>query len=400
MSSTNWNGHVASIAGAVPALSRRTVLAGAGLGASALLLAACSTSAIGRPEAAVDKSETQKSLRFDSRETYRNTVGEDFPLLGAFSDASGISVTYTNAVSDDNLYYQKVKGQLKLGQDIGADAVVLADWMAARWIRLGYVQRLDHGNIPNIGSLRPRFKDADGDPGRKGSLPWRSGFTGIAWNKAALPDGLTSVSDLWQPALRGKVALMSAMRDTLGLIMLDQGVDIESQDWSDTEFSAAVEALRVQLANGQLSGIKGNKYKDDLVSGAAVAAIARAGDILQLNEESGDQWGFALPAKGGVLWSDNVVIPIGSTHHANVEALINYYFEPVNAVQVAAATNFVSPVDTRQLEIDRLDPAVASNRMVFPTPVTFESARTFRTLDQGEEQRYMAQYQTILLSAS
>jgi spermidine/putrescine transport system substrate-binding protein len=189
------------------------------------------------------------------------------------------------------------------------------------------------------------------------------------------------------------------MRDTLGLIMLDQGVDIESPDWSDAEFSAAVEALRVQLADGQLSGIKGNKYKEDLVSGTAIAAIARAGDILQLNQEAGDQWGFALPAKGGVLWSDNVVIPIGSTHRTTAETFINYYSDPAVAVQVAAATNFISPVDIRQLEIDVLDPTIAENRMVFPTPVTFAGARAFRTLEQGEEQRYMAQYQTILLQA-
>ena len=389
----------AAFAVARAGFSRRSLLQGAGLGASALLLAACSTTAEGRPEAAADKSETQKSLRFDSRDTYRNTVGEDFPLLSTFTQFSGISVTYTNAVTDDNLYYQKVKAQLKLGQDIGADAVVLADWMAARWIRLGYVQRLDHANIPNFANIRPRFKDADGDPGRKGSLPWRSGFTGIAWNKEAIPEGLASVSDLWAPALQGKVAVMSAMRDTLGLIMLDQGVDIEGPEWGDKEFSAAVEALRVQLANGQLSGIKGNKYKEDLVSGAAVAAIARAGDILQLNQEAGDKWGFALPSAGGVLWSDDVVIPVGSTHRANAEDFINFYYDPTNAVQVAAATNFISPVDIRDLEINVLDPAVAENRMVFPTPVTFEGARTFRTLEQGEEQRYMAQYQTILLSA-
>jgi len=401
VSSAIRNSHAASLAGrAAPTLTRRSVLQGAGLGASALLLAACSTSVQGRPEAAVDRSETQKSLRFDSRDTYRNTVGEDFPLLQKFNDATGISVTYTNAVSDDNLYYQKVKDQLKLGQDIGADAVVLADWMAARWIRLGYVQGIDHENIPNFASIRPRFKDADGDPGRKGSLPWRSGFTGVAWNKEALPDGLTSVSDLWDPSLKGRVAVMSAMRDTLGLIMLDQGVDIEGPEWGDAEFTAAVETLRTQLAGGQLSGIKGNKYKEDLVSGVAVAAIARAGDILQLNQEAGDKWGFALPAPGGVLWSDNVVIPVGSTHRANAEDFINYYYDPTNAVQVAAATNFISPVDIRQLEIDVLDPVVADNRMVFPTPVTFQGARTFRTLEQGEEQRYMAQYQTILLSAS
>ncbi len=381
-------------------LSRRTVLQGAGVGASALLLAACSSGAGEVPQAAIDLSEKQKSLRFDSRDTYRNTTGEDFPLLEGFTSSTGIQVTYTNAVSDDNIYYNKVKAQLKLGQDIGADAAVLSDWMAERWIRLGYVQGLDLDRIPNISNIRPRFARPAHDPSRNQSLPWRSGFTGIAWNKEAIPGGLATVSDLWAPALHGKVGVMSAMRDTLGLIMLDAGVDISTDSWGDAEFTAAVGTLRDQVAAGQISAIKGNKYKEDLKSGKTVAAIARAGDIMQINQEAGDQWGFAIPDKGGVLWSDVVIIPIGSTHRSNAEDFINFYYDPIHAVEVAAATNFISPVDIRQLEIDVLEEAVASNRLVFPTPVTFESVKTFRTLTQGEEQRYGAQYQTVLLGAS
>ncbi len=381
-------------------LSRRAVLQGAGLGASALVLAACSTSAQGRPEAAVDKSETQKSLRFDSRDTYRNTTGENFPLLAKFGDSTGIEVTYTNAVSDDNLYYQKVKGQLRLGQDIGADAVVLSDWMAARWIRLGYVQPIDRSRITNFDNLRLVFRDSEYDPGRRASLPWRNGFTGIAWNREAIPGGLSSVSDLWDPSLHGRVGAMSVMRDTLGLIMLDQGVDISAGDWSDTEFSAAVELLRTQVASGQLRSIKGNKYKEDLVSGATVAAIARAGDILQLNQEAGDQWDFAIPTAGGVLWSDVTVVPVGSTHRRNAEDFINFYYNRQNAVEVAAATNFISPIETRQPEIGTIPEALSRNLMIFPTSATFATTKVFRTLDQGEEQRFGAQYQTILLGAS
>lgn len=380
-------------------LSRRGVLKGAGLGASALVLAACSNAGDAKPTPAKDLSAEQKSLRFDSRDTYRNTIGEDFPLLSDFTAESGISVTYSSAVSDDNLYYKKVKGQLKLGQDIGADACVLSEWMAARWIRFGYVQPLDLKAIPNEASIRPRFAKAANDPDRSLSLPWRSGFTGIAWNKEAIPEGLTSVSDLWDPALTGKVGVMSSMRDTIGLIMLSHGVDIEGPEWGDKEFSEAVAVLRDKVMSKQVARIQGNKYKEDLKSGATIATIARAGDIMQINAEAGDQWGFAIPEQGGVLWSDVVVIPTGSTHRSNAEEFINFYYDPANAVQVAAATNFVSPVDIRQLEIDVLDESVASNRMVFPTPVTFESARKFRTLSQSEEQRYGAQYQTVLLAS-
>jgi spermidine/putrescine transport system substrate-binding protein len=382
------------------ALTRRGLLQGAGLGASALLLAACSSGVAGKPEAAVDKSETQKSLRFDGRDTYRNTAGEDYPLLGKFGDATGISVTFTNAVSDDNVYYAKVKDQLKLGQDIGADMCVLSDWMAARWIRMGYVQRIDRASIANFINLRIMFQDSDFDPGRRATLPWRSGFTGIAWNKDALPEGLASVSDLWDPLLRGRVGAMSSMRDTLGLLMMDAGVDISTKDWGDAEFSSAIETLRAQVAGGQLRSIKGNKYKEDLKSGATVAAIARAGDIAQINLEAGDKWEFAIPSKGGVLWNDVVVIPVGSTHHANAERFVDFYYDRTNAAETAAATNFISPVDLRQPELKAIPQEKSRDLMIFPTEATFQTTRSFRALDQGEEQRYLAQWQTILLGAS
>ncbi len=380
-------------------LSRRSILQGAGVGASALLLAACSSGGDGKPQPATDVSSKQKSLRFDSRDTYRNTVGEDFPLLEKFTTASGIAVTYSNAVSDDNVYYGKIKDQLKMGQDTGADAAVVSDWMAARWIRLGYVQGIDHSRITNFDNIREQFKDAVYDKGRKSSMPWRSGFTGIAWNKELLPNGLRSVSDLWDPTLAGKVGVMSSMRDTLGLIMLDNGADISAREWGDAEFTNAVNLLRTQVGNKQLGSIKGNKYKEDLMSGSIIASIARAGDIMQINAQAGDKWGFAVPEKGGVLWSDVAVIPTGSTHRGNAEDFLNFYYDRANAAQVAAQTGFISPVEVSAADMADIPEDRATNQLIFPSEATFGTVKAFRALSQSEEQRYGAQYQTVLLGA-
>jgi spermidine/putrescine transport system substrate-binding protein len=385
-------------------LSRRGLLGAAGLGAiglggAALALTGCSTGAVSKPGAAADRSESQKWLRFDGRDTYNNTAGEPFPLLGEFSRLHHLDVTYTDAVSDDSVYYNRIKGQLRLGKDIGADAVLLSEGMASRWLRLGYAQEIDHALIPNLDAIRPLFMEAEFDPTRKMSLPWRSGLTGIAWNTDEIPDGLASVTDLWDPVLRGRVGVMSRMQDTIGLIMLDMGVDISSAGWGDSEFFAAVESLRDQVASGQVASIKGNTYKDDLKSRKSVAAIARSGDILQINQEAGPHWGFAVPDKGGMLWTDHVVIPVGARHKANVEEFINFYFLPENAVNVAAQTNFISPVELDTVDGLSLDPEVIGNELIFPTAATFQMAKTFRALDHSEEQRYMIQYQGVLLGA-
>lgn len=379
-------------------LSRRSLLKAAEIGGAALVLAACSTGGNSQPTAAVDRSDSQKWIRFDSRDTYNNTVGEAFPLLEEYTKLQHVDVTYSNDVSDDAVYYNKVKGRLSMGENIGADAVLLSDGMASRWIRLGYAQEIDHSRIPNLDAIRPRFMEAEFDPARTMSLPWRSGFTGIAWNTDELPGGLTSVAELWDPALHGRVGVMSRMQDTIGAIMLDDGVDI-SADWGDSEFTAAIRFFQNQVATGQVASVKGNAYQDDLKSRKIIAAIAKSGDILQINQEAGPHWGFAVPDRGGVLSTDHVLIPVGSRHKANVEDFINFYYLPENALHVALETNFISPVELEAVDSSSIDPEVIDNELIFPTPATFETTKSFRSLTQAEEQRYLIQYQSVLLGA-
>ena len=198
------------------------------------------------------------------------------------------------AIDDNNTYYGKVKDQLALGQDIGADLVCLTDWMAARLIRFGYVQELNHSNIPNLKNL-DRPEEPGLRPGARTSIPWQGGFAGIAWNKEKLPDGL-SVADLWDPSLKGRVGVLSEMRDTMGLLMLENGVDI-SGDWSKNDFDAALEVFKEQVENGQIRNIKGNSYLEDLKSEDTLAAIVWSGDITIINAEAGDKWEFAIPVR-------------------------------------------------------------------------------------------------------
>ncbi|WEO78357.1 spermidine/putrescine ABC transporter substrate-binding protein [Cryobacterium sp. SO2] len=381
-------------------MGRRTLLAGAGAGAAALALAACSTGSAAKPTAAADTSASDKTLRWDNWALYIDVDDAgNYPTLEAFTAETGIKVAYTEAVDDNNTYYGKVKDQLALGKDIGADTVCLTDWMVGRLARFGYLQELDHANIPNLANLLPTLKDVDFDPGRALSVPWQGGLTGICWNKEKFPDGISSVDELWSNAeLKGRVGVLSEMRDTMGLIMLDQGVDIAGE-WGDDEFTAAIDELKKQVSDGQVRNIKGNSYKEDLVNGDTLAAIVWSGDIVQLNAENGDKWGFAVPEKGGTIWNDNFVVPIGSAHKANAEALINYYYDPAVAAEVAAYVNYITPVAGAKEAAMEIDPELADNPLIFPDDATLAKAKVFRTLSGAEEQTYGAQFQSILLGA-
>ncbi len=380
-------------------VSRRAALGGLGAGATALALAACSTGGGEKPSAADDRSSSDKSLTWANWAAYIDEDDSgDYPTLMAFEQQTGIQVTYDVAVDDNNTYFGKVKDQLALGQDIGADLVCLTDWMVNRMIRLGYTQELDKSAIPNAANLIPSLADPSFDPGRTHSLPWQGGFAGICWNKEKVPGGLTSVSDLWDPALKGRVGVLSEMRDTIGLIMLENGVDI-SGDFESDEFLAAVQEFEKQVQDGQIRNIKGNAYLEDLKNEDTLAAICWSGDITVINAEAGDKWEFAIPSGGGTLWNDNFIIPIGSPRKANAEALIDYYYQPEVAAEVAAWVNYITPVDGAKEAMAAIDPELAENPLIFPDESTLEQVKVFRGLSATEESDFNSAFQAVLLGS-
>jgi spermidine/putrescine transport system substrate-binding protein len=381
-------------------LSRRTVLAGGVGGAAALALAACAPGASPAPTAATDQSDSDPTLKWANWPGYMDEDDEgNYPTLLGFSEQTGIAVDYLVEINDNNEYYAKVRDQLALGQDIGADLITLTDWMAGRLIRLGYTQELNEANIPNKANLVPDLLNVGFDPGRTNSLPWQGGFAGLCWNKEALPNGLHTLDDLWNPDLAGKIVVLSEMRDTMGLILLSQGVDI-SGDFSEDDFNNALDIFREQVTSGQIGAVRGNSYTQDLINGDAVAGIIWSGDVTLINGEIGsDLFEFAIPESGGTLWNDNLMIPIGSPRKKNAETLINYYYEPEVAAEVALWVNYITPVVGAKEVAISIDPELAENQLIFPNEETLSTVKTFRPLTGAEEQSFSTAFQSVLVGA-
>ncbi len=376
-------------------VTRRTFLAGSGGAAIAAGLAACSTG--GSVEAAEDVSATDKSLIWSNWPLYIDQDDDGTsPTLQRFIEQSGITVTYNEDYDDNNTYYAKVRDQLKLGQDIGADIVTPTEWMAARWGQLGYVQELNADNIPNKANVVDSLANPDWDPGRMKSLPWQAGFAGLVYNTDAT-DEVRSVEDLWRPDLKGRVVVLSEMRDTMGLLLMANGVDI-SGDFSSDDFSAAIELLQTQVSSGQIANVKGNSYSEDLVNEDALAGIVWSGDIIQLNFEAGyEKWKFVFPDSGATIWNDTMVVPIGSSKKTNAEILMNYYYDPAVAAEVAAWVNYVTPVKGAYEEAVKIDPELAENQLIFPNDETLSQVKAFKTLTSDEDNEFQAAFQSVLI---
>lgn len=382
-------------------ISRRGVLSGAAGLAVAGLLSACGTRGVGsgaRPEAAVDRSANEALVRWANWTLYLDLddSGRKYPTLEAFSEQSGIKAKYSEDIDSNDSYYGKVQAQLAAGQDIGADIITPSDWMSERLIRQGYVQKLDHANMPNVAkNLLPKLLDVRWDPGRYRSVTWQTGFTGLAWNKKAFPEGLRNVEDLWNPKLKGRVTVLDEMRDTMPMLLLDQGVDIAG-DWGENEYGNALDVLKRNIQNGQIRQVKGNSYKEDFIGGDVIAGMVYSGDITQMNMENDDQWEFVLPERKGLIWSDNLMVPIGSPHKSNAEKLINYYYEPEVAAEVAAYVNYVCPVLGADAAMKDIDPELVDDPLIFPTDEYLSQSTTEREMTVTEETQFQNLFQEVI----
>ena len=379
------------------AMSRRGFLAAAGATGAAAALAACGTGGSGSSSASGGGGGDNKTIVWANWTLYLDYDEESktYPSLVEFEKQTGYTVEYKEDIEDNVQFNGKVAPQLENGQNIGYDLVTPTDWLVAEWIRKGYAAQITAANVPNKTNILPALANVEFDPGRQYSLTWQSGFGGLVWNKEKVPNGLKSVNDLWAPELNGKVVVLSEMRDTIGLIMMSQGVRID-QPFTNDQFMAALDVLQQQVDSGQVKQVKGNSYKEDLLNGQAWAAIGWSGDIFQINAENGDQWGFALPDTGGTLWSDNLLIPSTATNKAGAEALMDFYYQPAIAAQVAAYVNYVCPVQGAQAEMEKIDPALAASEWIFPTDAILNNAQVFRPLTPEEQSEYSEAFGRVI----
>jgi spermidine/putrescine transport system substrate-binding protein len=383
-------------------VSRRTLLQGAGGAAVAASLAACGTSGTSKTvsakdQSAKDLSAKEKIVKWSNWPEYIDVDDktQKRPTLAAFEKKTGIKVTYVEDYNDNDEFFAKVKPQLSGGEDTGRDVWCSTDWMVARLIRLNWVQKLDKANIPNAKNLEPNLQNVEYDKGRAYSLPWQSGFTGIAFNPKATNGKKIETIDqlLTDPAIKGKVTLLTEMRDTVGLTLLALGKDPAS--FTDDDFDAAMAKLQKAKDSGQLKGFTGNEYGKGLASGDIAACMAWTGDVVQLKADNPDL-GYVLPPTGHMIWSDNFVIPNKAKHKKNAEILINYYYDPAVMAEVEDYVNYIPPVVGSKDVLVKQDPDVANNQLIFPSAATMAKAHVFRGLSASEETKYNKAFQTLV----
>ncbi|MFF0466582.1 spermidine/putrescine ABC transporter substrate-binding protein [Micromonospora zamorensis] len=385
-------------------LSRRGLLSGT-LGSAALLalgggLAGCGTKGAQQTEAGCvseDLSGTERKLVFSNWPQYLDVDEKDEskrPSLDEFVRKTGIAVTYSEDINDNNEFFGKVQHQLAACQSTDRDIIVLSDWMAARMSRLGWIQKLDPAKIPNVrANLLSSLLDRSFDTENRLSIPWQSGLAGLAYNGNVTRELRTVDELLTRPDLKGRVTALSEMRDTMGLLLGAAGHD--PANFTSAQFDDALTTLKKAVDSGQIRRFTGNDYAPELAKGDIAACIGWSGDVVQLSGAD-EKIRFVAPDSGVMLYSDNMMVPNKATHKANAEQLINYYYEPAVAARLAAYVNYICPVKGAQAEMEKIDPELAANPLIFPDEALLSKSTLFMALDEKQEKEYEGKFQQVI----
>jgi spermidine/putrescine transport system substrate-binding protein len=383
-------------------LSRRGILQGAGL----TLFGIGSVAALKLPFFEVDPakveagacvgddlSASQKELIISNWPGYIDPMKKPMSTVSVFQDRTGITVDYTDDVNDNSEFYAKVKNQLGACEPINRDMMMLTDWMAARMISLGWIQPLDKAKVPNLhANLIEPLRNRQWDPDLEFHAPWQSGLTGIAYNAAETGEVKSFEELITRSDLKGRITLLSEMRDTMGFMLKVQGAD--PSDFTRDEWKDAIDRLRGVVAAGQVRAFTGNEYIQDLAAGNIVACEAWSGDVIQVQFDNPDIK-FATPEEGLSLWSDNMIVPNLASHKANAEAWIDYFYEPQTAAKLAAWVNYICPVEGAREEMEKIDPSLVDNKLIFPDDETLSVTFDFMPLNSEQQAEYEGDWSDV-----
>jgi spermidine/putrescine transport system substrate-binding protein len=358
---------------------RRTAAGGTVLTLPGLLAACGGGSKSAATTAAGGGTQTMpKSMVFSNWPLYIdvNEKKKTHPSLDQFEAKYNVKVRYVEDINDNDSFFGKIEGPLSQSQSIGRDIIVLTDLSAlpARMIELGWLEKLDKSAIPNISNLQPTQQHPAWDPNREYSLPWQSGMTGIGYDPAKVGGEINSVDELLtNPKLKGKVTLLNQIFDTMGLVISSNGDDPEKV--TDASWERAVKKIKKAVDSGQVRQFTGNDYAPLLAKGDVWACFAWSGDMVQLQiDHPGLKW--ILPKDGGIIWTDNMLIPKGANAYA-ASVLMNWYYRPEIAAEVEDYVNYICPVVGADKVLEKTDPAVAKNTLIFPTQEMLANARAF-----------------------
>jgi spermidine/putrescine transport system substrate-binding protein len=319
-------------------------------------------------------------------------AGNRRPSLELFTRETGIHVQYFHPIQENAAFLESIQPYLEAGLPTFYDLIVMTNGPEVnRLIASGWLTPLDQSLLPNFHRYASDLvRDPNWDPGNRYTVAWQSGLTGIAYRPEAveaLGRRPRSIHDLFDPALEGRVGMMSDLNDlgSAGLLAIDVVPGESTQD----DWLRAADALREQRAAGVVRSYYGQSYIGALRRGDTWASQAWSGDVFQAQQLGTEELTFVVPEEGALLWTDNMMIPLNARHPLDAMTYIDFVYRPDVAAMIADWVWYVCPVPAaRRIIAKQLgDPAVANSPLVFPTPDALASGalKQYRVFENEEE---------------
>jgi spermidine/putrescine transport system substrate-binding protein len=402
-------------------ITRRTALQGAGALSLSAFLAACGIG--GTQQATVthenwvwDKATKAGTLDFANWPLYMDTAEDangntTYPSLIEFTKETGIKVNYTEPIQDLAEFFAKIAPQLQAGSAIGYDIIVitnsiqLTNLMTKKWLT-----ELDATKLPNFyKNAGQRVQNRSFDPGNKFTIPWQSGLTGIGYNPKKTGREITSFNDLFDPAFKGKVGMFTNTQETGNLALVGMGIKPDNSKPSD--WQKAADKLKQQRDSGILRKYYDQSYIKALSQGDVWLTMAWSGDVYQANLSAGNQdLKFVIPKEGGLIWTDNMCIPLNAAHPLDAITYMNYVYDPKVAAMLAEYIDYITPVPGAK-QVVLADAAAATDAdtkagleetakspLVFPSDADLARTSYFRQLSATEAQQWQDIFGAVILT--
>jgi spermidine/putrescine transport system substrate-binding protein len=390
------------------ALDRRDFLRLAGGGIGAAALAACGVSGAGT-KAPTGTALSDQIRKFWSGKKKTDVVNwaqwplyidvgsskSDHPSIDQFTQQTGIKVNYFEVIQDDDTFFAKVQPSLSAGQYSGYDIATITNGIYFDKLReLGLLVPLDHSYLTNYEKYAaPAYKNSSYDPGNVYSVPWQSGITGIAYDTTKVSKPITSFFDLFDSSLKGKVGMFGDNQDLPNAALVAMFGD--PQKTGPTQWRQAAAKLTQQRKAGIVRQYFQQNYINSLSNGDIWACQAWSGDVFQALESGAKNLKFVIPSEGGVLWTDNLVLLKGVQNPVSSMMLMDFYYQPKIAAEVAEYVNYITPVPAAKSAVlaDAQSASgkdatflrqVAASPLVFPTQQDYAKLHRYRTLTNSE----------------
>ena len=345
-------------------LSRRSaILQGGGLAAAVTML----------PRAGRSQEGVLNIFNWD---TY---VAPD--TISGFEAASGLRVRYDLFASNDELF-----AKLRAGNP-GYDVIFPSNNYAARLAEAGLLEPLDHGRIPNIANLEPEFMAVEFDPGRRFSLPYFWGTTGIGYRQSRVDRPSSWAALFTDDTHAGRIALLTET-DSLYAALRYLGFSINTTDPAEIDQAADL----LIAAKPRIRTFAPDTGQDLLISGEVDLCLEYNGDILQVMDED-DDLAYVVPDEGTGRWEDTMCIPLGAPNPEGAHAFIDYIYQPEVHAAIAEYIRYALPNRAAKALIPEED---LSNEAIYPPAEVMARSEVARYMGTEIESLYQAAMTRVL----